>query len=213
MISVRQETTLTAIIAGFLLLATTFLLDLWGDPPQLETVPPVDPRFTEPTTVRQSLSDLIRAGEDTVFFECYLCHDEDVTPELEFDEDLRIVLPEEHENIEMHHGSHNRNNHCFNCHNEDNLETLQTRDHQTLPLSESSRLCASCHGPTYRDWEAGIHGRSSGYWDRSQGPVQKQDCASCHNPHNPTFPPFEPAPPPRGLPYGPDGGPPPATHH
>ena len=55
----------------------------------------------------------------------------------------------------MGHGTHNRNNNCFNCHDEQNLELLQTRDGRQIKLAESPLLCGSCHGPTYRDWEAG----------------------------------------------------------
>ena len=195
----RSNFVLTAISVGFLLIALSFVLELRGRHKPLPPIPEVDPSFTEPSTVRHSLSDLIRIGEDTTFFECYLCHDEDASLTLNFDDEFNVILPEEHEDIKMMHGQHNRNNNCFNCHNESNLEALQTRDEHELKIQDSSLLCASCHGPTYRDWEAGIHGRSSGYWDRSLGPVRKQDCASCHNPHHPSFPPFKPAPGPHNL--------------
>ena len=69
----------------------------------------------------------------------------------------------------MAHGRHNRNNLCYNCHNESNLELFQTRDGRELKLADSTPLCGSCHGPTYRDWEAGAHGRTSGYWNRQLG--------------------------------------------
>jgi len=87
----------------------------------------------------------------------------------------------------MGHGTHNRNNNCFNCHDEQNLELLQARDGRQIKLAESAPLCGSCHGPTYRDWEAGAHGRTSGYWDRSAGPIQRRICVDCHNPHHPKF--------------------------
>ena len=60
-------------------------------------------------------------------------------------------------------------------------------------------MCGSCHGPTYRDWEAGVHGRTSGYWDRSLGPMDRKACVNCHNPHAPHFPGRPPAPGPHPL--------------
>jgi nitrate/TMAO reductase-like tetraheme cytochrome c subunit len=115
----------------------------------------------------------------------------------------------------MHHGSHERNNNCFNCHNETNLEELQTRDKHQLKLSNSTPLCGSCHGPTYRDWEAGVHGRTGNYWKRTLseqdrqklagldlknfGVIDRKDCVNCHNPHSPGFPGRKPAPGPHPL--------------
>jgi len=113
-----------------------------------------------------------------------------------------VIVPKEHDDIVMAHGRHNRNNNCFNCHDETNLELLQTRDGRHLKIVESPALCGSCHGPTYRDWEAGVHGRTSGYWKRAPGETDKMDrkvCTSCHNPHSPPFPSRPPAPGPHPL--------------
>src|ERR1039458_8175991 len=74
-----------------------------------------------------------------------------------------------HADIVMGHGKHGRNNNCFNCHNETNLLFLQPRDGRELTFSQSSQLCGSCHGPTKADWDAGAHGRTSGFWDRNPG--------------------------------------------
>ena len=101
--------------------------------------------------------------------------------------------------IVMGHGQHGRNNNCFNCHNETNLVVLQPRDGRELTFAESTKLCGSCHGPTLRDWEAGAHGRISGFWDRSQGAIERKDCVNCHNPHYPHFPSRLPAPGPHPL--------------
>jgi hypothetical protein len=192
----------TALAVVFLVLACLFLLDLWGRPPTLPHVPLVDPQFTVKTTVRTNLAELIRMGEDISFFECYGCHEQDNPPKLTFDENHNLVVPEEHSDIVMAHGRHNRNNLCYNCHEEANLELLQTRDGRELPLADSTPLCGSCHGPTYRDWEAGAHGRTSGYWDRELGPFERKDCVACHDPHSPRFPAQKPAPgphPPRSA--------------
>jgi predicted CXXCH cytochrome family protein len=94
----------------------------------------------------------------------------------------------------MRHGRNNRNDYCFNCHDPQNIEQLKASAGQTFKITESSRLCGSCHGPTYRDWEAGIHGRTSGYWNRQAGATTREDCTSCHDPHNPEFPSMKPGP-------------------
>jgi predicted CXXCH cytochrome family protein len=118
---------------------------------------------------------------------------------LRYDAKQMLLIPPEHSDIVMGHGEHGRNNNCFNCHNETNLLLFQSRDGRQLAFADSTPLCGSCHGPTYRDWEAGAHGRISGYWDRKLGPFKRQDCVNCHNPHSPKFPSREPAPGPHLL--------------
>jgi formate-dependent nitrite reductase cytochrome c552 subunit len=60
-------------------------------------------------------------------------------------------------------------------------------------------LCGSCHGPTFRDWEAGAHGRTSGFWNRTLGSASRLSCANCHDPHSPKIPTRQPAPGPHSL--------------
>jgi len=191
--------TLMGLTLVFLALAGAFLLGVWGPPPGLYSIPLVDPEFTQTDTVRQSYGDLVRAEADLIEYDCYLCHDEGVPPPLRFDENHKLIIPDEHSNIVMLHGQHDRNNNCFNCHNDVNLLTLQARDGRELGFAESTQLCGSCHGPTYRDWEAGAHGRTGGYWNETMGDLTRQDCVSCHNPHSPDFPSREPAPGPNPL--------------
>jgi hypothetical protein len=188
-----------ALAIVFACLAILFLLDLWGRPSPLPPIPPVEEQFTVKSTIRTSLAELIRRGEDTSDFDCYGCHERGDPPKLTFDEDQNLLIPAIHSNIIMAHGRHNRNNLCFNCHEEDNLEFLQTRDGRELKLADSTALCGSCHGPTYRDWEAGAHGRSSGYWNRDMGPFERKECVACHDPHSPGFPPQQTAPGPHTL--------------
>lgn len=206
--------TLMGMTAVFSVLAICFLLNLWGRAPQLKPIPLVDPEFTRMDTVRQSYGELLRADADLIEFDCYLCHEEGEPPPLHFDENHRLIIPDEHSDIVMTHGRHDRNNNCFNCHNELNLLKLQTRDGRELGFEESSSLCGSCHGPTYRDWEAGAHGRTGGYWEADSGALSRQDCVSCHNPHSPDFPPREPAPGPNPLRVASKtGAPAPASNH
>jgi len=194
----KRNTVLTIIAVSFLTLAAAFSRDRGALVPG-EQIPPVDPIFTNTATARVSGAELYRTGGDTSGLECYLCHDRNKPVKLTLDADNKVVLPKEHEDLQMGHGKHNRNNNCFNCHDETNLELLQTRDGRELKLVESTPLCGSCHGPTYRDWEAGAHGRTSGYWKRDAGAIVRQDCVACHNPHSPAFPPRKPAPAPHSL--------------
>ncbi len=189
---------LAALTGIFALMAGLFLANLWGRPSRPAN-PLVDEAFLDTAPWRQSYADLARAKEDLSDFDCYACHEKNEPPPIRYDADLNIIIPEEHETIKMGHGSHQRNNHCFNCHNESNLLVLHTRDGRELSFAESSVLCGSCHGPTYGDWEAGAHGRISGYWDRSRGPAHRLDCVNCHNPHAPRIPSRTPAPPPSPL--------------
>lgn len=183
----------------FLGLAAAFLADLWGRPAGLAPIPLADPQFTNTATVRVSGAELERTGGDTSGLGCYTCHDKKKPIVLNLDAERNILLSEAHKDLTLKHGRHNRNNICFNCHDESNLELLQTRDGRELKLLDSSPLCGSCHGPTYRDWEAGAHGRISGLWARTPGNFQRQDCVSCHDPHSPKFPPQKPAPRPHPL--------------
>jgi hypothetical protein len=188
-----------ALAVAFLLLAACFFVELWGHPLSVRPVPLVDLSFIDTTPVRQSYADLKKAAADLSDFDCYACHENGKPPPLRFDTNQNIIIPPEHKNIIMAHGSHNRNNNCFNCHNDINLELLQARDGREVKFDESPRLCGSCHGPTYRDWEAGVHGRTSGFWNQGAAGFKRLDCVSCHDPHSPRFPGRRPAPGPHPL--------------
>jgi hypothetical protein len=73
---------------------------------------------------------------------------------------------------------------CLDCHDLENRDRLRLASGETIPFTESYRLCGQCHGDKYRDWRAGIHGRRVGSWD---GEKTYLLCASCHNPHSPGF--------------------------
>ena len=196
---IKNSTVQLVLVGLFLVLSAAFILNLWGHPVRLPSIPLVNPSFTSNATVRVSYAELIRAKADLSDFDCYACHERNKPPPLRFDDKHNLLIPKEHSDIVMGHGSHNRNNLCFNCHDETNLELFQTRDGRQLKLSESTSLCGSCHGPTYRDWEGGAHGRTSGFWNRELGPMTRVDCVSCHNPHAPKFPGRQPAPGPHPL--------------
>lgn len=180
-------------------LAVLLWSDLWGKPPHRPQIPLVDPSFLETKPWRQSYADLVAAKEDLSDFDCYACHEKNKPPPIRYDANQKIIIPKEHSNIAMGHGSHDRNNLCYNCHNEANLVTLQVRDGRELKFDNSTPLCGSCHGPTYRDWDAGAHGRLSGYWNPQLGEGRRLACVNCHNPHAPQIPTRAPAPGPHSL--------------
>jgi hypothetical protein len=109
-------------------------------------------------------------------FPCMDCHGErkpDPTPrELE-----------EHEQIQLRHGSRDR--WCFDCHTVDNRDVLHLAGGAPVPFTESYRLCGQCHGDKFRDWRVGVHGKRS-------GPKQYLLCVHCHDPHSPRFKPLAP---------------------
>lgn len=195
----RTGYALGAITILFFGLTALLLSNSWGHPPARQQIALVDKAFLEKTPWRQTYTDLVQAKEDMSDFDCYGCHDKKKPPVLRFDANSILIVPEEHKNIVMGHGSHNRNNLCYNCHNEANLETFQVRDGRELKFADSTQLCGSCHGPNYRDWDAGAHGRINGYWNTSLGEAQKLACANCHDPHAPRIPTHHPAPGPHAL--------------
>jgi len=190
---------LAGLALAFAALAALFIADLWGHPPVRKKIPPVDRAFLEATPWRRTYGDLVKAKEDLSDYDCYGCHEKTKPPPIRFDASQKIIVPKEHADIATGHGSHDRNNLCYNCHNEQNLVTLQVRDGRTVRFDNIPPLCGSCHGPAYRDWEAGAHGRISGYWDHGRGGSVRLSCANCHDPHAPEIPARQPAPGPHAL--------------
>ena len=195
----KTSLVLTGLTLLFLGVAAAFVSNLWGRIPPRESIALVDPTFTNTATPRLSAGELIASGGDASGLDCYACHEMGKPLKLEFDAESNVILAKEHSDIVMGHGRHKRNNNCFNCHDETNLEFLQTRDGHQVKLVDSPALCGSCHGPTYRDWEAGVHGRTSGHWKRDLGSIDRKVCTACHDPHSPTFPARAPAPGPHLL--------------
>ena len=119
---------------------------------------------------------------------CSLCHDGfegNMTEE---------ALQDQHKDIKFDHGLNLR---CLNCHNPKNADTFVNHDGSAIPGDKPTLLCAKCHGPHYREWQLGVHGRVNGYWDAKYGKQKKLDCIQCHNPHHPRFQPIVPEPTPR----------------
>jgi len=135
---------------------------------------------------------------------CAECHAPNDPVKLDYDAAGVVVMPKGHEDLlRMAHG---RNNACYNCHDRDQLNQLHTPEGVKLSFEQATLLCASCHGTTFRDWQAGAHGRTGGHWLRSAGPIDRQDCTSCHDPHAPRFTGLIPMPGPHLLHPLPKGG-------
>jgi predicted CXXCH cytochrome family protein len=131
---------------------------------------------------------------------CAECHPPNDPVKLDYDADGIVLVPKGHEGLfAMAHGRGFRNNNCYNCHDRNQLDRLHTPDGESLTFSQATLLCGSCHGPTYRDWNAGAHGRTGGHWDRKAGPINREECTSCHDPHAPAFTGLIPMPGPHLL--------------
>jgi hypothetical protein len=120
------------------------------------------------------------------YFPCNDCHSE-----LE-NNTQRRELVEMHDDIIFDHDSENR--WCLACHNTNDRDSLVLAGGKLLGFNESYKLCGQCHGPKYRDWKLGIHGKRTGEWN---GQKQYRLCVHCHDPHSPKFKSLKPMPPPR----------------
>jgi hypothetical protein len=120
------------------------------------------------------------------YFPCNDCH-VDLLPN-----PRRRELIEMHDDIIFNHDSENR--WCLACHNTFDRDSLVLAGGKLLGFNESYKLCGQCHGPKYRDWKLGIHGKRTGEWD---GTKQYLLCVHCHDPHSPRFKVMQPLPVPR----------------
>lgn len=112
---------------------------------------------------------------------------------------LRSDINHYHETVNMDHGLNGR---CVNCHDQKDRNKLVLRNGKTIGFSQSTTLCSNCHGPAYRQWQRGVHGKTLGYWDANQGEPRRLECVECHNPHSPHYDPMAPLPGPNTLRMG-----------
>lgn len=153
----------------------------------------VDARFTDPTPVRRpAVAPEYSTGVFT--YRCNDCH-AIIPPPRKVG--ARTVL--QHQEIRLEHGI---NTGCLNCHHPTNRNAFVGYGGREIPWDQPQRLCSKCHGPVYRDWQHGSHGRTNGYWDTSRGEQTRRKCIECHDPHRPPFPSLAPAPGPHTLRMG-----------
>ena len=128
------------------------------------------------TPPRQTVGlDLVRSGWT---YNCMECH-KLFPAKWHYDRPLN-----EHQDIRLEHGN---NRFCLNCHHPTNRNAFVDYDGAEIAQADVVQLCAKCHGPIYRDWQAGVHGRSNGFWLAGSGPKTKLRCIQCHDPHHPQF--------------------------
>jgi hypothetical protein len=121
----------------------------------------------------------------SAYWPCTSCHNDPKDIKRE-----RRVLKDDHTDIVLNHGE---NRWCYDCHTAENRDQLHLVDGTLIPFEESYRLCGQCHGPQYKDWKVGVHGKRTGMWN---GEKQYLLCVSCHNQHSPHFKPLKPEAPP-----------------
>lgn len=98
----------------------------------------------------------------------------------------------EHFDLRLDHGS---NRFCLTCHHPANRNAFVDFDGTEISERDVAQLCGKCHGPTYRDWRAGAHGREQGFWKVSFGEKTRLLCIECHDPHRPKIQPVRPLAP------------------
>ena len=161
---------------------------------------PVAPRTAipgwavDPTPVRKA-KDRPEYRLAVYSYRCSDCHRIIPSPSSESPPHERI----QHREIQLQHGINER---CLNCHHPENRDAFVDDAGHEIPWNEPWRVCSKCHGPVYRDWQHGAHGRTNGYWDESRGTQTRLRCIDCHDPHHPTFAPLTPAPGPQTLRMG-----------
>ncbi|MBI4386100.1 MAG: hypothetical protein HY551_01835 [Elusimicrobia bacterium] len=175
-----------AALAAFVSAALFFWLDPLGSGEKTPEPPRIEAAYYDATPVRPLKSGLMTEGTP-----CGQCHDSMTPP----DEDPR-KQGTFHKQIVLHHGMNVR---CFNCHNREKRDFFIAYGGEPIPYSQVETLCAKCHGPHYRDWKNGAHGRRSGYWNTAMGERKTLVCIGCHDPHWPVFKPLHATPAPRAL--------------
>lgn len=129
----------------------------------------------------------LRLHADGDEYECSTCHDGFAG------DSEQAALEGQHSDITFDHG---RNVLCLNCHHPKNSDAFLDFGGGEIPGDSSTMLCAKCHGPHFREWEHGVHGRINLYWSDKYGQSKRLDCIQCHDPHRPRFPQVTPDPPP-----------------
>ncbi len=153
----------------------------------------IDPQDIEVRSMRELYPTPATTHVGSYDMSCVECHGLFESPQ---DPPAQLA---QHQHIVLDHGMNDR---CLNCHSREDRAQLVLHGEKSLSFDEVEQLCAKCHGPTYRDWERGIHGRTNGYWDENEGEQVRLTCTQCHDPHAPAFPGIAPLPGPQTLRMG-----------
>ncbi len=178
---------------AFLIIAAWFVLLAPSPAIPVASTPEFSPTLLE-MTIRGTVKEdppILRVG--SYEYRCNDCHDI-FKSGTEKTENLY-----QHLDIKFNHGINNR---CFNCHDQENRNKLVGRNGGYISYTEIPTLCSQCHGPTFRDWERGMHGKTLGSWETDNPNQRRLECSECHNPHSPAFPDYEPLPGPNTLRMG-----------
>lgn len=182
---------LWVITAIFLSLAISFIFNLWGGQRERIHHPSVEDKYFTKNPVREAKKEAFII-QDGYRLSCNDCH-QNLVPS-----SVRKISFSAHPDIILDHGV---NDSCLTCHNRDNREKLNDINKEEVSFSNSQITCLQCHGPIYRDWENGVHGRMNDFWDSKKGVTRRLMCVDCHDPHNPKFKSMEPSPAPNIVNY------------
>ncbi len=144
----------------------------------------VDIREVDMSPIRGEVKPL-RLRRTGFVYKCSECHSIFQTRQ------TQTSLVAEHEDLVLDHGA---NDYCLNCHHKTNRDVYTDHQGNEIPADQPARLCAKCHGPKYRDWLVGMHGRLEGTWDPTDFRSERLLCIQCHDPHQPKFPKLKPMP-------------------
>ena len=183
----RNNACVWVMVLAFSGLAVSFVFDGWEEERETHPAVAIDPEFYSKLPVRQPrLEATLVRGDYT--YRCNTCH-QHLQPS-----QVQKSAVSAHPEILLNHGV---NNYCATCHDREDREKLVDINGERVSFAQSQVTCLQCHGPIYRDWENGVHGRMNDYWDERQGEVRKLTCVACHDPHDPAFKPMTPAPAPQ----------------
>ncbi|MBK8975895.1 MAG: hypothetical protein IPM29_08200 [Planctomycetes bacterium] len=183
----RARASAWGILVGPAFLGLAAWLHLGNPPAEIPRQEPmrVDTRrlTTEPRRKPSELHD----GRPLIFVNSFLrhcseCHNFPLS-------EVQIRNRQQHGHIVLEHGI---NDACHNCHDLSNMDQLILRGGRSIPYADVPELCRTCHGPTFQDWQRGIHGRVNGYWDATRGEQHHLRCVECHDPHRPRHPAMDP---------------------
>ncbi len=117
-VETKKNAVLLALPMAFMALAAAFATNLVGHQVSPKPIPLVDTNFLTLPPCDRLTRILSAPSADLSDFDCYACHVKGKPPTLHYDAEGKLIIPKEHSDIVMGHGRHDRNNNCFNCHNE-----------------------------------------------------------------------------------------------